>query len=109
MLNPDIQILEIFRPNMVRLRFERLENHQDFYYHAFENDPSIKPRIDFGLAFLYDLSWRGLILRSKVQAINSSNYQWQSTQTSTVDFSNGARLFTFHSSIDLIYHFGSQK
>jgi hypothetical protein len=108
----NIQILEISRLsglNKVGLRFERLENHQDFYYRAFENDPSTKPWVDLGIAFLYDRSWKGLMLRSKVQAIQSSNYQWQSTTSSTADFSNGKRLFTIHSSINLIYHFGSQN
>lgn len=108
----NIQILELSRLkglNKIGLRFERLENHQDFYYRAFENDPSMKPWVDLGLAFLYDRSWKGLIIRSKVQAIQSSNYQWQSTLTSTVDFPKGSNLFTIHSSIDLIYHFGSQK
>jgi len=108
----NIQILELSRLsglNKIGLRFERLENHQDFYYRAFEYDPSTKPWIDFGLALLFDQSWKGLILSSKVQAIQSSNYQWQSDERSSPDFPLGAGLFTFHASMNLIYHFGSQK
>lgn len=108
----NIQLLEISRLsglNKIGLRLERLENHQDFYYRAFENDSSVKPWIDFGLGLLYTRSWNGLILRSKAQAIQSSNYQWQSDVSSTRDFPVGAGLFTFHASLDLIYHFDFQK
>lgn len=104
----NVQTLEISlvdKFNKLGLLFERLENHQDFYYRAFGQQNENKPWIDLSMGFLFDHSWDNLLLSSKVQMIGGLNYQWQLDPKSTLDFPKGRNLFTVHSQLSLIYLF----
>ncbi|WP_228779951.1 capsule assembly Wzi family protein [Aquiflexum lacus] len=83
--------------------FERLENHQDFYYRAQMQNTEHRPWIDLSLGFLFDHRWNNFLLSSKVQFINSRNYQWQLHDFSIEDFTRGKNLTSFYSQISLIY------
>ncbi|EKB48336.1 capsule assembly Wzi family protein [Cecembia lonarensis] len=89
--------------------FERLENHQDFYYRAFGQQKEHQPWIDLSLGFLFNKQWNNLILSSRLQLINGSNYQWQLHPDSTPQFPRGQNLFSIHSQVSLIYLFQKSK
>ena len=89
--------------------FERLENHQDFYYRAGLNKTDRKPWIDLSIGFLYDKRWGNLLLRSKLQIVNGLNYQWQMNPKSTPEFPRGENLLSFHSQVSLIYIFNKKE
>jgi hypothetical protein len=89
--------------NKFGLVFERLENHQDFYYKAQLQNSQHKPWIDFSLGFLFDHQWNNFLLSSKVQFINGVNYQWQLHDSSTENFPRGKNLTSLHSQLSLIY------
>ncbi len=91
--------------NKYGILFERLENHQDFYYRSGFNNTDRKPWIDLSIGFLFDKQWNNLLLRSKLQLINGINYQWQLNPNSTPDFPKGENLFSVHSQVSLIYLF----
>ncbi|MCH7398334.1 capsule assembly Wzi family protein [Belliella sp. DSM 107340] len=89
--------------------FERLENHQDFYYRAFGQQKEHQPWIDLSVGFLFDKQWNNLLLSSKLQLINGMNYQWQLAPDSTPEFPKGENLFSVHSQVSLIYLFQKQQ
>lgn len=97
----EVSLVEKF--NKIGLIFERLENHQDFYYRAFGQQNEYKPWIDLSMGFLFDHRWDNFLLSSKLQLINGHNYQWQLDPASTSDFPKGYNLFSIHSQINLIY------
>lgn len=89
--------------NKYGILFERLENHQDFFYRAGLNKTERKPWIDLSIGFLFDRQWNNLMLRSKLQVINGINYQWQLDQKSRPDFPKGENLISIYSQVSLIY------
>lgn len=108
----NVQTLEISlveKLNKLGILFERLENHQDFFYRAFGQQQEHKPWVDLSLGFLFDHQWNNLLLSSKLQLINGLNYQWQLHPNSTPDFPRGKNLFSIHSQLNLIYFLNSRK
>ncbi|GAA0880905.1 hypothetical protein GCM10009119_38750 [Algoriphagus jejuensis] len=100
------QILEIAKVNNLNklgLLFQRIENHQDFYYGAFGDNPERQPWIDFSLGLLWDQQWNRFIVSSKVQFIKGRNYQWQTDSSTSVDFPSGENLNSFSAQVSLIY------
>jgi hypothetical protein len=97
----EVSLVEKF--NKIGLLFQRLENHQDFYYTAFGQQSVYQPWVDLSLGLLFDKQWNNLLLSSKVQLINGHNYQWQLSPQSTPEFPVGKNRFTIHSQVSLIY------
>ncbi len=91
--------------NKTGLLFERLANHQDFYYRAFGQQNEVQPWVDLSIGLLFDKRWDQFLLSSKVQLINGRNYQWQLDPNSTPEFPKGQHLFSVHSQVSLIYLF----
>ncbi|WP_373495720.1 capsule assembly Wzi family protein [Aquiflexum sp.] len=89
--------------NKFGLLLERLENHQDFYYRAQLQNSEHRPWIDLGLGFLFDHRWKNFLISSKVQFINSRNYQWQLLDYSTENYPRGKNLTSLYSQMSLIY------
>ncbi|WP_162417006.1 capsule assembly Wzi family protein [Cyclobacterium roseum] len=89
----------------IGLLFERLENHQDFFYRSLYSSEENKPWVDLSIGFLFDKRWDQFLLSSKVQLINGRNYQWQLDPNSTPEFPKGKHLFSVHSQVSLIYLF----
>lgn len=107
----NVQTLEISKVenlNKIGIRFERLENHQDFFYRAFGQNEEKKPWVDLSLGFLFDKRWNDLIFSSKAQFIYAQNYQWNSSGLSTNDFANGQNLLSFSGSFHLIYRISAR-
>jgi hypothetical protein len=86
--------------------FERLENHQDFYYRAFGQQFERKPWIDWSTALLWNTSWNNLFFTAKVQGVYARNYQWGLSQKSTPEFPVTQNLFSLHSQVNVIYFWG---
>lgn len=97
----EISLVENF--DKFGILFERLENHQDFFYRAFGQQNEHRPWIDLSVGFLFDKQWDNLLLSSRVQLINGINYQWQLHPDSTPEFPRGQNLFSVHSQVSLIY------
>jgi hypothetical protein len=95
--------------NKFGLIFERLENHQDFYYKSQMQFTEHRPWIDLSVGFLFDKQWNNLLLSSKFQLINGINYQWQLHPNSTPDFPKGKNLFSLHAQTSLIYFWNNPK
>lgn len=105
----NVQILEISQVknlNKVGLLFQRLENHQDFYYRAFGQNSEKLPWVDFSLAFIWEQQWERFVLSANAQIINGVNYQWKSNLNSTSDFPSGKNQLSFSSTVNLIYQIG---
>lgn len=103
------QMLEIARIknlNKIGVSFQRLENNQDFYYGAFDNNPSKRPWIDLSMGLLWDHQWNRLLFSSKAQFTQGLNYQWENAPGSTADYPQGQKLFTFSGTLNLIYRIG---
>jgi hypothetical protein len=83
--------------------FERIENHQDFYYRAFGQQSERKPWIDWSTALLWNSSWKNLFFTAKVQGVYARNYQWGLSQKSTPEFPVTQNLFSLHSQVNVIY------
>jgi hypothetical protein len=104
----NIQTLEVSlteRLDKIGILFERLENHQDFFYRAFGQQNEHEPWIDLSVGFLFDKQWDNILLNSKFQFINGKNYQWQLSPNSSPEFPQGQDLFSIHSQVSLIYLF----
>jgi hypothetical protein len=97
----EISLVETF--DKMGILFERVANHQDFYYRAFGQQREYQPWVDLSIGFLFDKKWEQFLLSSKLQLINGYNYQWQLAPDSTPDFPRGQQLFSFHSYVSLIY------
>lgn len=100
------EISQVKNLNKVGLIFQRLENHQDFYYGAFGQDSEKRPWVDFSVAFIWVQQWERFLLSATAQMTNGFNYQWQSNPNTTNDFPSGKNLFSFSSTLNLIYHIG---
>ncbi|SDC84261.1 Capsule assembly protein Wzi [Algoriphagus faecimaris] len=98
-----LEISKVRKMNKIGVLFERLENHQDFYYRAFGQNSEKKPWIDFSLGLLWDHQWQNLLISAKGQFIRSSNYQWESASLSSQDFSAGEGKIAFFGQLHLIY------
>jgi hypothetical protein len=83
--------------------FERLENHQDFYYRAFGQQSERKPWIDWSTALLWNTSYKDLFISARIQGTYARNYQWGLSETSTHEFPVSQNLFSIHSQVNLIY------
>lgn len=83
--------------------FERLENHQDFYYRAFGQQSERKPWIDWSTALLWNTSYKDLFISARIQGTYARNYQWGLSETSTPEFPGSQNLFSVHSQVNLIY------
>ncbi|MEB2786957.1 capsule assembly Wzi family protein [Algoriphagus persicinus] len=107
----NVQIMEISlvdKYDKMGLSFERLENHNDFYYRAFGQQKERKPWVDLSIGFLFDKKWDNLLLSSKLQVINARNYQWQLDPASTPDFPKGENLTSFMAQTSLIYFWNNK-
>lgn len=103
------QILEISQVknlNKVGLLFQRLENHQDFFYRSFGQNTEKRPWVDFSLGFIWEKQLDKLMLSANAQITNGVNYQWQSSSNSTSDFPSGKNQLSFSSTVNLIYQIG---
>lgn len=98
-----LEVSKITNLNKVGVLLQRLENHQDFYYRAFGDNPSKLPWVDFSMGLLWDHQWDRFILSSKAQIIQGKNYQWENSSESTADFPVGKNLWTFSGTLNLIY------
>lgn len=103
----EIALVENF--NKFGILFERLENHQDFFYRAFGQQKEHRPWVDLSVGLLFDKQWKNLLLSSKLQMINGINYQWQLQPNSTPEFPKGENLFSIHSQVSLIYFFNKKN
>jgi hypothetical protein len=83
--------------------FERLENHQDFYYHAFGQQNERKPWVDWSTALLWNTSYKDLFISARIQGTFARNYQWGLSETSTPEFPVSQNLLSLHSQVNLIY------
>jgi hypothetical protein len=104
----NVQTLEVSlvdKFNKVGVLFERLENHQDFFYRAFGQQTDRQPWIDLSLGFLFDHQWKSLLLSSRVQIINGLNYQWQRAPIISNEFPVGKNKISLQSNLSLIYIF----
>lgn len=102
----NVQTLEISKVkgfNKVGLLLERLENHQDFYYRAFGQNPEILPWVDYSIAGLFDWQWKSLLISSKIQWIKAYNYQWQSNEMASADFPSSTMKNALFVDLSLIY------
>jgi hypothetical protein len=107
----NIQIVEfsiVEELNKIGLMFQRLENHQDFYYRAFGQQSERKPWIDLSMGLVFDHKWDNLILGSKLLAVNGLNYQWQLASNSTPGFPIGQNLLSMHAQINVVYLFNGK-
>lgn len=106
------QILEVAKVNglnKVGVLFQRIENHQDFFYLALGGKSQKKPWIDMSLGALYTHQWKNFIFSGNAQFVQAKNYQWKDEGISTIDFPNGKSLFTFSSELHFIYLFKKNK
>ena len=88
------------------LRLERLENHQDFFYRAYGQNPEKRSWVDLSMGFVFDKRWKRLMLSTYTQFIYSQNYQYNSSDLSTQDFPSGQNRLSFHGGLNLIYSLG---
>jgi hypothetical protein len=86
--------------------FERLENHQDFFYHAFGQQSERKPWIDWSTALLWNTNYKDLFISARLQGTYARNYQWGLSETSTPEFPVSQNLLSLHSQVNLIYFWG---
>lgn len=105
----NIQTMEISlidKLNKYGILFERLANHQNFYYRAFGQQSEVQPWVDLSLGFLLDYEFDRLLISSKIQLINGLNYQWQLQPSSTPAHPVGRDLFSVFAQAHLIYKLG---
>jgi len=108
----NIQTLEISKVNKfnkIGLLFERIENHQDFFYRTFKPNSDHRPWVDLSLGLLLDYRWRNLMLNSSLKVVNGMNYQWQLEEKSISEFPKGKNLSSFHSNFSIIYLFNQNS
>lgn len=86
--------------------FERLENNQDFYYRAFEQQSERKPWIDWSTALLWNTSYKDLFISARLQGTYARNYQWGLAENSSPEFPVSQNLFSLHSQVNVIYFLG---
>jgi hypothetical protein len=104
----NIQTLEISKVNKfnkIGLLFERIENHQDFFYRTFTQNTGHQPWVDLSLGLLIDYRWKNFVLNSSLKVVNGMNYQWQLEEKSISEFPKGKNLSSFHSNFTIIYLF----
>lgn len=107
-MGANAQILEVSLLkgiSKVGLRFQRIENHQDFYYQILPEIQNQIPWIDFSTAVLWDFKWKNLIVSTSNQFVYASNFQWIGEPASTLDFKKGNQKFTFSSTLKMAYSF----
>ncbi len=102
----EVSLVENF--DKMGLLFERLENHQDFFYRAYGQNNEKRPWVDLSLGLLFDKKWDRFLLSSRAQFIYSQNYQYNSEGLSTGDFPNGQKLLSFFGRLNLIYTLASK-
>lgn len=103
------QLLEVSKVkalNKFGLLFQRIENHQDFFYRAFGQNEEKQPWIDLSMGLLFDKRWSNLLLSSKTQFIYAQNYQWIPEGIQSEEFQSGQNLLSFYGSVNLIYSLG---
>lgn len=89
----------------VGLLLQRIENQQDFYYLIQREIPNQVPWVDFSAGILLNHQLKNLIITTKNQVVNATNFQWSGDPSSTLDFKGGNNRFTYSSTINLIYNF----
>lgn len=98
-----IEVSLVDQLNKFGIRLERLANHQDFYYKAFGQQQERQPWLDLSMGFLADCQVERLIISTKLQLINSLNYQWQLDPRSTPEFPVGKNRFSVMAQAHFIY------
>ncbi len=91
------------------VKFERLENNQDFYYRVFGQQGERKPWIDWSTALLWNTSYMDLFISARLQVTYARNYQWGLAETSTPEFPISQNLFSMHSQVNFVYFIKPQK
>src|SRR5690606_14900492 len=102
----NMQTLEISlvnKWNKYGILLERLANQQDFYYRAFGQQPERQPWVDLSLGLLLDHRWKRFMLSSKLQLINSLNYQWGLGSKSSPEFPVGRNKFDVFAQAHMIF------
>ena len=102
------QILEVSKIknlDKIGITLQRIENHQDFFYRAFEDDPTQSPWIDLSLGVIWNKQWKNLVFSATGQMIQGKNYQWQSIQNPSPDFYSGNDKLSFSGQLHLLYLF----
>ena len=90
----------------VGLKFERLENNQDFYFRAFGQQSERNPWIDWSTSLLWNTSYKDFFISASLQGTYARNYQWGLSEKSTPEFPVSQNLFSIHSQVNLIYFWG---
>jgi hypothetical protein len=98
-----IEVALVDQLNKFGIRLERLANHQDFYYKAFGQQQERQPWIDLSLGLLADYQVERLIVSTKLQLINSLNYQWQLDSSSSSLFPMGQDKFSLMAQVHFLY------
>src|SRR5690606_36338232 len=98
-----IEVSLVDQLNKFGIRLERLANHQDFYYKAFGQQQERQPWVDLSLGLLADYQVERLIVSTKLQLINSLNYEWQLDPKSTPEFPIGKDKLSVMAQVHLIY------
>ena len=98
-----VEVALIDQLNKFGIRLERLANHQDFYYKAFGQQQERQPWVDLSLGFLVDYQVERLVISTKLQLINSRNYQWQLDPKSTSSFPIGEKKLSILAQAHFIY------
>ena len=104
-----LEISKVKRLDKIGVIFQRIENHQDFYYRAIVNDPSQSPWIDFSAGFLWNKQLGNLVFSATSQIVFAKNYQWKGTAFPSVDFYSGSDLASFSGQLHMIYLFKNRK
>lgn len=102
----NVQTMEVSMVDGIKKRgivLERLANHQDFFYRAFGQNSDQRPWIDYSLGLLWDKQFNSFLIGTKVQLIQSQNYQWQEGRFSSEDFDNAPRSLALFAQVHLIY------
>lgn len=98
-----VEISLIDKLNKFGFRLERLANHQDFYNRAFGQQKERKPWVDLSLGLLADYQWNRVMISTKLQLIQSMNYQWQLDPKSQPDFPIGQGKFSVFGQAHIIF------
>lgn len=100
-----LEISYISGLNKLGILFERLANHQDFYYNAFGDQRERLPWVDLSVGILMDYQWERFMVTSKSQFVYAANYQWQLNSVSTPDAPVGMNKFSNFTQMQFMYFF----
>lgn len=97
-----IEISILKNLNKYGFLFQRIENNKDFFYSSNLSFYDIKPWNDLIFGILADFKVGNLVISSDINLINSSNYQWNFTNTNPY-FQNQNFSYSLNTNISFIY------